>query len=209
MADNVIKTGTTTIGIKLADGVILATDRRASTGFAVDKGTRKLFKLSDNLGVTTAGAVGQLQVAVRFLQGHILEYNIKKGVPMTVSTAAVYTSRVIMGLEIGLIIGGYDNTGGHVFEVAGDGSSLEMDYMSVGSGSVFAFGVLDAQYRPGMTKEEGMRLAITALSSSIKRDLYSGDGMLMAYIGPDGYQEFSDEEIRSICASIGFSQYPN
>ena len=54
-----------------------------------------------------------------------------------------------------------------------------------------------------------MRLAVTALSSSIKIDLFSGDGMLMAYIGPDGYQEFSDEEIRSICASIGFSQYPN
>ncbi|MBO4797686.1 MAG: proteasome subunit beta, partial [Candidatus Methanomethylophilaceae archaeon] len=59
-----------------------------------------------------------------------------------------------------------------------------------------------------LTRDEGIDVAITALNSARKRDNCTGDGMLVAFIGPDGYEDISKEEIRNRCSALGF-QYPN
>ncbi len=208
--EDTLKTGTTTIGIKLKDGVILATDQRATmNNLIAHSHVQKLYPLSENLGMTIAGVVGDAQLMVRYMQSEISIYEMKKGAPMSVSTAATLVASVIrQGFYLGLIVGGYDKTGGHVFSIDGAGGYIEDNYMSVGSGSVFALGALEAKFKPGMTKDEGIDVAITALNSARRRDNCTGDGMLIAYIGPNGYEDIPREEILSRCSDLGF-QFPN
>ena len=209
MADEALKTGTTTIGIKCRDGVIMASDQRATMGNMVaHKGVRKVYPLSDNIGMTIAGVVGDAQLMVRYMQSEIALYSIKKGSPMSVNAAATLVANIIrQGFYLGLIVGGYDSTGGHVFSIDGAGGYIEDNVVSVGSGSVFALGALEAGYKDGMTKDEGIALAITALNSAIRRDSASGDGMIIAWIDSDGYTELPNEEVRTRVAELGFT-YP-
>lgn len=209
-AEDALKTGTTTIGIKLKDGVILASDQRATMGNLIAHShVQKVYQLSDNIGMTIAGVVGDAQLMVRFMQSEISIYSMKKGAPMSVTAAATLVASVIrQGFYLGLIVGGYDRTGGHVFSIDGAGGYIEDNYMSVGSGSSFALGSLEATFKEGMTKEEGIDAAITALNSARRRDNCTGDGMLISYIGPDGYESIPTEDIKSRCEALGFV-FPN
>ena len=209
-AEDALKTGTTTIGIKLKDGVILASDQRATmSNIIAHSHVQKVYQLSDNIGMTIAGVVGDAQLMVRYMQSEISIYSMKKGAPMSVTAAATLVASVIrQGFYLGLIVGGYDRTGGHVFSIDGAGGYIEDNYMSVGSGSVFALGSLETTFKENMTKDEGIDVAITALNSARRRDNCTGDGMLVFYIGPDGYEEIPVEEIKSRCEGLGFA-FPN
>jgi proteasome beta subunit len=170
---------------------------------------QKVYPLADNLGMTIAGVVGDAQLMVRYMQSEISIYSMKKGAPMSVQTAATLVGAVIrQGFYLGLIVGGYDKTGGHVYSIDGAGGCIEDNYISVGSGSVFALGALEAAYKPELSKEEGIDVAITALNSSRRRDNCSGDGMLVAYIGSKGFEWIPQDEIKNRCSELGF-QYPN
>ena len=170
---------------------------------------QKVYQLADNIGMTIAGVVGDAQLMVRFMQSEISIYSMKKGAPMSVTAAATLVASVIrQGFYLGLIVGGYDKTGGHVFSIDGAGGYIEDNYMSVGSGSVFALGSLEGNFKEGMSKDEGIDVAIAALNSARRRDNCTGDGMLVSYIGPDGYEEIPVEEIKSRCEAMGFA-FPN
>lgn len=205
-----LKTGTTTIGIKLKDGVILASDQRATMGNLIaHSDVQKVYRLADNIGMTIAGVVGDAQLMVRYMQSEISIYSMKKGAPMTVNAAATFIAGAMrQGFYLGLIVGGYDRTGGHVYSIDGAGGYIEDNYMSVGSGSVFALGALEAVVKDGMSKDEGIDAAITGLNAARRRDNCTGDGMLVSYIGPNGYESISNEEIKERCNRLGF-QYPN
>ena len=209
-AEDALKTGTTTIGIKLKDGVILASDQRATMGNLIAHShVQKVYQLSDNIGMTIAGVVGDAQLMIRFMQSEISIYSMKKGAPMSVTAAATLVASVIrQGFYLGLIVGGYDRTGGHIFSIDGAGGYIEDNYCSVGSGSLFALGALESNFKEGMTKEEGIDVAITALNSARRRDNCTGDGMLISYIGPDGYEEIPRDRIVSRCEELGFN-FPN
>ena len=128
---------------------------------------------------------------------------------MSVKAAATLVGNVMRnGFYLGLIVGGHDSTGGHVYSVDGAGGYIEDKFISIGSGSNFAMGSLEASYKPEMTKKEAIDVAITALNSSRRRDSASGDGMLISYIGPNGYEEIPQDQIKARCEELGF-RYPN
>lgn len=210
MTEDTLKTGTTTIGMKVKDGVILASDQRATMGNLIaHSSVQKVYKLTDNIGMTIAGGVGDAQLMVRYMQSEMSIYTMRKGAPMTVNAAATLVASVIrQGFYLGLIVGGYDRTGGHIYSIDGAGGYIEDRYCSVGSGSVFALGALEASFKDGMTKDEAIDVAITALNSARKRDNCTGDGMLISFIGADGYEEISREEILKRCDALGI-KFPN
>jgi len=208
--EDILKTGTTTVGMKIKDGVILASDQRATMGNIIaHSDVQKVYQLADNLGMTIAGIVGDAQLMVRFIQSEVSIYSMKRGSPMSVKAASTLVGNVMRnGFYLGLIVGGYDTTGGHVFSVDAAGGYIEDNFMSIGSGSTFAMGSLEASYKKNMTKKEAIDVAITALNSSRKRDSASGDGMLISFIGPKGYEEIPQDQIKARCGELGFV-YPN
>jgi len=215
MVSEQIKTGTTTIGIVSGDSVVLATEHRATMGNIIaHKDVRKVFKIDSNLGLTTAGLVGDAQLLARYLKAEVELYKLKRGSGMSVKAASTLLSNILRGgggasgyFYVGLIMGGVDGIGGHVYGVDAAGGSIRDDYVTVGSGSLFAYGVLEDHYKSDITEDGAMDLAIRALSAAMKRDAASGDGITVAVINKEGYRELDDGEIGDRIKKMGLD-YP-
>ncbi|HEV2429028.1 MAG TPA: archaeal proteasome endopeptidase complex subunit beta [Thermoplasmata archaeon] len=193
--------GTTTIGLVLKDGVVLATERRATAGsFIANKSTQKLFKIDQNIGMTVAGLVGDAQVLARYLKAEVSLYRLRRSAALSAEGAATLLANILSGNRMfpyyaWLILGGVDAKGGHVFSVDPAGGSIEDRYVSVGSGSTFAYGVLEEGYSRELSLSDGVDLALRGLTVAMKRDSASGDGYLLHTITAKEYREFGDDEI--------------
>ncbi|HHH80238.1 MAG TPA: archaeal proteasome endopeptidase complex subunit beta [Thermoplasmatales archaeon] len=202
MQEEVKKTGTTTLGMVCKDGVVVATERRATMGTLIaHKTTKKLFKIDDHLALTTAGLVGDVQVLARYLSAEAKLYKLGRETKMPVEAAATLMANILNQRKfypyyVQLIIGGYDSSGGHVFSLDAAGGAIPDKYTSTGSGSPYVFGVLEDHYREDMTVEEGIDLAIRAITAAMKRDSASGNGIDVAVITPDGFKLLSDDEVK-------------
>ncbi len=193
--------GTTTIGIVCKDGVVLGTERRATAGTMIaNKQTQKVFRIDNNLGITIAGYVGDAQVLARYLRAEVSLYRLRRNAPLSVEGAATLLANILNGSRMfpylaWMIVGGTDAKGGHVFSVDPGGGSIEDRYVSVGSGSTFAYGVLEEAYSRDISVSDGVDLAIRGLTVAMKRDSASGDGYLINTITAKEYKEFSEDEI--------------
>ena len=177
------KTGTTTLGMVCKDSVIIATERRATMGHLIaHKRTQKLYKVDEHLALATAGLVGDLQVLARYLNAEANLYRLKRDMKMPVKSAATLMSNIMNQRKfypyyVQLILGGYDETGGHVYSLDAAGGAIPDTYTSAGSGSPFVFGVLEDSFKENMTPEEGIDLAVRAITAAKNRDSASG-GMI-------------------------------
>ncbi len=198
--NNLLK-GTTTVGLTCKDGVVIATEHRATMGTLIaHKKTQKLFKIDDNIGLTVAGLVGDAQVLARYLRAEAELYNMKQKNPMPIVAAATLMSNILNGRKfapyyVQLIVAGIDRDGYHVYSLDAAGGSIPDDYVTTGSGSPYVYGVLEDHFKEGMTLDEGADLAIRALHMAMKRDSASGNGVSVALISSKGFKELTNEEI--------------
>ncbi len=201
MKEEELKTGTTTLGMVCKDGVVMATERRATMGTLIaHKTTQKLFKIDDNLGLTVAGLVGDAQVLARYLSAEVELYKLKRTTSMTVKGASTLMANILSGRRyfpywVALIIGGMDREGGHVYSLDAAGGSIEDTYVTTGSGSPYVYGVLEDNFKEGLSTSDGINLAIRALSAAMRRDAASGDGIDIAVITKKAFKQLSDNEI--------------
>ena len=193
--------GTTTIGIVCKDGVVLATERRATAGNVIsNKQTQKLFKIDQNISITIAGLVGDAQVLARYLKAEVSLYRLRRSASLTAEGAATLLANILNGNRFypyyaWLILGGIDGKGGHVFSVDPAGGCIEDKFVSVGSGSNFAYGILEEGYSRDVTTSDAVDLALRGLTAAMKRDSASGDGYLVHVISAKEYHELTDDEI--------------
>jgi proteasome beta subunit len=198
--DRLLK-GTTTVGLVCKDGVVLATERRATAGnFISNKATQKLFRIDQNIGITIAGLVGDAQVLARYLKAEVALYRLRRNAQLTAEGAATLLANILNGNRFypyyaWLILGGVDSRGGHVFSVDPAGGCIEDKFVSVGSGSPFAYGLIEETYSRDMATSDAVDLALRGLTAAMKRDSASGDGYLVHVISPKEYRELTDEEI--------------
>lgn len=197
-----LDSGTATIGLVCKDGVVLATERRATMGyFIANKTTVKLFRIDKNIGATFAGTVGDAQVMVRYLQAEVALYRMRKGAPIRVESAATLTANILNTNRYypylaWLIVGGIDATGCHVFALDAGGGSIEDRFVSIGSGSPFVYGILEDAWKETPSVFEAVDLSLRGLTAAMKRDSASGDGYAVAEITEAGYRELGSDEIQ-------------
>jgi Proteasome subunit len=86
------------------------------------------------------------------------------------------------------MICGWDKTGPAIFYVDSDGSRLKGDLFSVGSGSTFAYGVLDQGYRWDLTDEEAQELGRRSIYAAGHRDAFSGNTCNLYHVKEDGWK---------------------
>lgn len=206
MSKDVLKTGTTTIGIVCKDAVILATDRRATAGtMIVDKKAQKVHKIADKMMITTAGVVSDIQLLTKLIKSEIKLKDIQTGRPTTVKEAAnllatleyhnIRQPSMIMSIAA-FLLGGHDQHGFHLYNIGPDGSiSDKDDYDADGSGCPFAIGVLEGEYKKGMDVDSGIKLAKKAINASLRRDSATGNGIQIHVIKSDGIKKMLDVEI--------------
>ncbi len=201
---NYMKTGTTTVGIVCKDGVILAADKRATSGYLIaQKDTDKILSVTDNIAVTMAGTASDGQMLVRYLKSEMSLKKIRSKREVTVKEAANLMSRMVYSnirkpsMVPGIshfIMAGIDDTGFYLYDLFADGTiSLVKDFIGSGSGSVMAYGVLETMYKKDLTVEEGKKLAIKCVNAAVQRDIASGNGIDVFTITKDGAKKIFAE----------------
>jgi len=199
---DVTKTGTTTLGMICKDGVVMATETRATMGTLIaHKTTKKLYPIDEHLALATAGLVGDLQILARYLNAEANLYRIKRDQKMPVKSAATLMSNILNQRKffpyyVQLILGGFDNTGGHIFSLDAAGGAIPDNYTAGGSGSPYVYGVLEDNYQEGLSIESGIDIAIRAITAAKNRDSASGGDINIAVITKDGFKEVTKEEIK-------------
>lgn len=200
--------GTTTIGLVCRDGVVLATEKRATLGyFIANKCAVKLFPIDRDIGATFAGTVGDAQVMIRHLRAEVALYRMRKGGAVRVESAATLAANLLSTNRYypylaWLIVGGVDTTGGHVFALDAGGGSIEDRFVSIGSGSPFVYGILEDTWKEAPSVSDGVDLSLRGLTAAMKRDSASGDGYSVAEITEAGYRELEPEEIQKRLARL-------
>jgi len=200
------KTGTTTVGIVCKDGIVLCADKRVTSGYLVSyKKFHKIAQISENIVVTVAGSVSDVQLLVKLIKAEIKLKEIRGGREASVKEAANLLSSYVYGSirQMSMIpsishfiVGGKDNQGFHCYDLSPDGSIIECDeYVSSGSGSVMAYGVLETLYKKDLTVEEGVKLGTKSINAAVQRDIASGNGIDVVIINKDGVKHIISKEI--------------
>ena len=204
MTEKDLKKGTTTLGLVCTDGIIMATEMRATMGNLIGhKTTQKLFKISDNMALTVAGLVGDAQMLARWLSAEVKLYELKTGTTMSLRAASTLMANIMNGRRympfwVQLLLGGIDSEGGHVYSLDAAGGSIPDKFQTTGSGSPFVYGVLEDRFIEDLSVEQGKVLGVRALTAAMKRDSASGDGISMCVIDSNGYHRVSPEDIAKI-----------
>ena len=176
MSNNVeekILHGTTTVGIKASDGVVLCADMRASAGyFIANNNTMKIQKLDDHAGLTLAGGVADAQNITDTLRYHAGLHRIQKQEPISIRALARLTSLMFhqnrgYPFVADILLGGYDNAGPSLYNIDMFGSVEAKPYVTM---EVSPVALLEEEYKSDIQLEDWQCKAIV-------RNIGTGDGI--------------------------------
>jgi len=194
------KKGTTTLGFVYKEGILIAVDSRASMGsFLGSQRVRKIIEINDYLLGTMAGGAADCMYWERRLATWCKLYELRHGEKVPVSAASQFLANMITqyrgyGLSMGTMIAGWDKREQGLYYIDDDGTRLKGYLFSIGSGSTYAYGVLDTKYRWDMTKEEAINLGREAIYHATHRDCGSGGVVRVYNIVPNAWEKIIEAE---------------
>lgn len=147
------KKGTTTLGFVYQGGIIIAVDSRASMGsFIGSQKVRKVIEINSYLLGTMAGGAADCMFWERRLAMWCKLYELRNGERVPVSAASQFLCNMVKqyrgyGLSMGTMVAGWDKLGPGLFYIDDDGTRLKGSLFSIGSGSTYAYGILDSNYK--------------------------------------------------------------
>ena len=190
--ENLIKTGTTCIGLKFRDCVVLAADNRMTSYKIESDKMLKLYEVSKNSVSTIAGIASDAQLFMRWLSSEVkskrlkLEREVKIKEIAMILNSVQYSLLRSQGAQVASIIGGFDNSP-KLFDCSPDGVVSEVEnYVSDGSGSIYVLGVLDTQYKEDLNEKQIVELLDNCFKTSFKNDTASGGGYIAKIVNKNG-----------------------
>jgi proteasome beta subunit len=206
--------GTTVVAIRSAAGVVMAGDRRPTTGYTIaNRRVEKVFPADEFSGVAIAGAAGPAIELVKLFQVQLEHYEKVQGAVLSLEGKANQLGQLVrsnlpaamQGFVVVPLFAGYDRhrNRGRVFsyDVTG-GRYEENDFQANGSGGVHARNWIKAGWRDGLNEDETIELAITSLFAAADEDLATGGPDLVRRIFPmvavidaSGYRALSDDDV--------------
>ena len=213
--------GTTIVTVTYGGGVVMAGDRRATMGNIIaNRDMEKVFAADEYSAVGIAGTAGIAIELVKLFQVELEHYEKIEGTLLSLEGKANRLASMIranlamamQGLAVVPLFAGYDldRRVGRIFsyDVTG-GCYEEHDHHSVGSGSLFARGAMKKLWRPGMTADEAVSLAVEALYDAADDDSATGGpdvgrriGPTVAVVGEQGVAFRTDEQLRGTVEAV-------
>jgi len=175
-----VSSGTTIMAVPFDGGVILGADSRTSTGtYVAVRVSDKITQLHERIWCCRSGSAADTQALTDYLRHYLGQLAIETGRSPTVKTAAFLMRRLIYenkdNLMAGVIVGGWDPVeGGSVYNIALGGTCIKMPFALGGSGSTYIYGLVDAKFKEGMSKDEALVLVKKSISHAMARDGSSG-----------------------------------
>jgi proteasome beta subunit len=206
--------GTTVLGLKYAGGIVMAGDRRATAGNIIaDAKMRKVFAADDYSAIAIAGVAGQAAELVKLFQLELEHYEKITGDRLSLEGKANRLAQMIrsnfpmavQGLVVVPLFGGFDERKdeGRIFYYDATGGRWEEDdYQTTGSGGQSAKNSLKKRWRPGLTADEALRVAVEALIDAAEDDAATGGPDVARQIWPivvrvtaEGASDVPEEEV--------------
>ncbi|NOZ77131.1 MAG: archaeal proteasome endopeptidase complex subunit beta [Euryarchaeota archaeon] len=200
--------GTTTVGVACNDGIVLASDKRATMGTLIaHKIVQKSFKIDEHIGATVAGSVADAQALIRWIQAEAKIFRMRTGREMSVDAVATLMANILFQqryypMIVQLIVGGVDSRGNKIYSLDPLGSLIEDKVVATGSGSPVAYGVLDDGFEEDMAIDDCVKLCVRALRSALERDAMTGNGIDVVKITKEGWEKLPEEEVTKILEAI-------
>lgn len=213
--------GTTVLGLKFAGGMVMAGDRRATAGNLIaDAKMRKVFPADDYSAIAIAGAAGQAVEMVKLFQLELEHYEKITGSRLSLEGKANRLAQMIrenfplalQGLVVVPLFGGFDerrNEGRIFYYDATGGRWEEDDYQATGSGSLPAKNSLKKTWRPGLSRDEAIRVAVEALIDAAEDDAATGGpdpsrGLypVLLAVTVDGADEIAEAEVAAAVTTV-------
>ena len=202
--ERTLSTGTTTVGVVCSDGIIMASDRRATMGyFIANKDIQKIYQIDDRLSMTIAGGVGDAQALIRLMQAEANLYKFKHGKAIGGKAAAMLLSNLLHNYKfypfyVQLLIGGVGDEKPEVFSLDALGGMTEEKYVSTGSGSPVAYGLLEEMYKEGGSIKDNLRTAAKAIAAAMKRDAATGESVDLVTVTKGGFRRYERSEVEKL-----------
>lgn len=207
---NILKTGTSILGIVCKDGVVMAADRRATAGnIVMNKNEIKVFKVNEYLVIAGCGIAADIKRVPKILAAELRlkELRTKKR-PSVKEATSLLTNMNYSGIrqpsmipqQAGFLLAGYNEDGSielYSIEPAGGSTKIEDYDANFGSGMPFMLGLLERQYKKDLSIKEGVELAIEAIKASTQRDNASGNGMDIFVVTKDSITKTLEKELIS------------
>ncbi len=198
-----VQTGTTTVGMICKDGVVFASDRRATMGYLIaSKDIDKIYPINDRIAMTIAGSVGDAQTLVRWMSAEIKLYELKHERQINVEAAATLLGNILSQHKffpffVQLLVGGLDERP-RLFSVDMLGGLTEEKFTATGSGSPIAFGVLEEMYSEDQDISANLPVAAKAVSAAMKRDAASGERVDLVVVTKYGFKRMAKEDVQRL-----------
>ena len=213
--------GTTVLALRYADGVVMAGDRRATSGHLIaHKRIQKVFAADEYSAVAVAGTAGLAVELIRIFQTELEHYEKIEGTRLSLAGKANFLARLVrnhlpmafQGLAVVPLFCGYDEEAGtgelYSFDVVG-GSYVEQDYAATGSGGQEAKAFLKSVYRADAAEDDALRMAVEALVAAAEEDAATGGPDIRRGIYPnvvtvtaDGLAEVAEPRVAEIAAAV-------
>ncbi|MBA2862412.1 archaeal proteasome endopeptidase complex subunit alpha [Methanococcus maripaludis] len=210
-AREAVRRGTTAVGIKCKDGVVLAVDRRITSKLIDVSSIEKIFQIDDHIVAATSGLVADARVLIDRARLEAQMNRISYGEAITVEALAkkicdikqAYTQHGgARPFGLALLITGIDRHSARLFETDPSGALIEYKATAIGSGRPIAMEVLESKYDENMTVNEGMELALYALSKTTEE--LKPENIDMAIVKDSGklVEKISVDEIEKIVKAV-------
>lgn len=176
-AREAVKKGTTTIGLKFEDGVILIVDKRVSSRLVEPESIEKIYKIDEFIGCATSGLVADARVLVdearKNAQNHKITYNENisvEGLVKKVCDYKQYFTQYGGGRPFGtaLLVAGTDDMGIHLFETDPSGALVAYKAGCIGSERPVVMDMFEKEFKDGMSYEDAMMLGLKALAAAVE-----------------------------------------
>jgi 20S proteasome subunit beta 2 len=187
------KTGTTIAGVVFEGGVVLGADTRATEGDTVcDKNCEKIHYMAPNIYCCGAGTAADTEAVTGMVSGQLALHRYNTGRGSRVVTALTMLKGHLFKYQgqvsAALVLGGVDHAGPHLHTVYPHGSTDSNPYVTMGSGSLAAMSIFEADYKEGMSRDEAVALVAKAIRAGIFNDLGSGSNVDLCVLTKDGIE---------------------
>jgi proteasome alpha subunit len=176
-AREAVRRGATTAGVVYANGVVLVADRRIpNPKLAEPSSLEKTHPIDEGIACATAGLVADARVLVDYArlqaQIHRVTYAESIGVELLVRRICDYKQQYtqyggVRPFGTALLVGGYDESGLHLFETEPSGSLTSFKAASTGGNRNAVVELFEEKYKPGLTQDEAILLALEGLRSAM------------------------------------------
>ncbi len=205
-ASKIVDQGTTGVGIVFKDGVLLAADKSVPSKLIKPESIEKIFKVDENIGVVSAGLVGDARRLVRISRRQAQDNKMVYSEPIQVEVMAKEIAETkqaftqyggLRPFGVAFIIGGFDEKGPGLFQTEPSGALAEYSAVAVGRNKDIALNLLEKEYKESMSIDKAIQLAYKVLDKSLpEKEKISLERVEFALIDNKGFRFISNDDVK-------------